>query len=177
MKKIAEQKQKHNPVQEILEREGSLTIEELLNANQAQFIQQILEVEAEAFLGRKRYERSDSSKGYRNGSYAKRVKLPGGSITVQKPHFRNTKENFVSRILKGIAYLSEKVKMMAVEMYVRGLSTRDIEATLQEPNGKPMFSRSMISALAERLYQQYREFQERDLSQYRCGVSVCGWRV
>jgi len=53
---------------------------------------------------------------------------------------------------------------MAVEMYVRGLSTRDIEETLKEANGKPMFSRSMVSKLSERLYEQYREFSERDLS-------------
>jgi transposase-like protein len=56
--------------------------------------------------------------------------------------------------------------MVALEMYVRGLSTRDIEQTLREPNGKPMFSRSMISALSERLYEQYKAFQARDLSQF-----------
>ena len=174
MKKVTEQKlktkpdawHKHNQASEVLQREGSLAIEELLNANQAQFIQQTLEVEAEEFLGRKRYEHSESSKGYRNGSYPKRVMLPGSSVTINKPHFRNTKEKFVSRILKSIALLSEKVKMIALEMYIRGLSTRDIEATLQEPDGRPMFSRSMISTLSERLYAQYQEFSQRDLSSF-----------
>jgi putative transposase len=154
MKKVAEEKEKNNQAQEIIQREGIMAIEELLTANQAQFIQQTLEVEAEEFLGRKRYEHTESAKGYRNGSYAKRVRLSGGSVTIQKSHFRNTKEKFASRILKGIADLAEKVRSMALEMYVRGLSTRDIEATLREPDGKPMFSRTMISTLTQRLYEQ-----------------------
>jgi len=166
MKKVAEQKQKHNKAAEVIHRESEFSIEELLIANQTEFIQQTLEVEVEEFLGRKRYEHGKATKGYRNGSYPKRVKLPGASTTIDHPHFRNTQEKFTSRILRGIAQLSEKVKMMALEMYVRGLSTRDIEKTLQEPDGKPMFSRSMISTLTERLYQQYQEFSQRDLSSF-----------
>jgi transposase-like protein len=166
MKKVTEQKQKHNATQAVLENEGSMAIEELLIENQQKFIQQTLDVEVEEFLGRKRYEHSKTSSGYRNGSYPKRVLLPGSTITVHKPHFRNVKGTFTSRILRGIAQLSDKLRMVALEMYIRGLSTRDIEATLREPNGKPMFSRSMISVLSERLYEQYKEFQARDLSQF-----------
>ncbi len=165
MKKVAEQKQKNNATRELLQNEGSLAIEELLQDNQQKFIQQTLDVEVEEFLGRKWYEHSEQLKGYRNGSYPKRVMLPGSTLTIQSPHFRNAKEKFTSRILRGIAQLSDKLRMVALEMYVRGLSTRDIEATLREPNGKPMFSRSMISTLSERLYEQYKEFQARDLSQ------------
>ncbi|KAF0150798.1 MAG: transposase mutator type [Ignavibacteria bacterium] len=166
MQKLKEQKHKDNSAVEILEKEGSLAIEELLQLNQQKFIEETLEVEVEEYLGRKRYEHSESPKGYRNGSYPKKVMLPGSSITINKPHFRNVKEKFTSRILRGIAQLSDKLRMVALEMYVRGLSTRDIEATLREPNGKPMFSRSVISVLTKRLYEQYKEFQERDLSQF-----------
>lgn len=166
MKKVAEEKKKYNTAETVMQQEGSLAIEELLLENQQKFIQETIDVEVEEFLGRKRYEHSKTNTGYRNGSYPKRVLLPGSTISVNKPHLRNTKEKFSSRILRGIARISENLRMAALEMYVRGLSTRDIEATLRDSSGKPMFSRSMISTLSERLYDQYREFQKRDLSPF-----------
>jgi transposase-like protein len=53
---------------------------------------------------------------------------------------------------------------MAIEMYTRGLSTRDIEATLVDENGDPLLSRSSISRMSEELYAEYEAFAERDLS-------------
>ncbi len=48
--------------------------------------------------------------------------------------------------------------------YVRGLSTRDIEQTLIDEKGKPILSRSVVSELNERLYAEYEQFRQRDLS-------------
>lgn len=166
MNKIASREEKHNRIKELMEREGSFSVEELLQEQQARFIQEVLDTEVEEFLGRKRYEHSKADKGYRNGSYPKKVKLPGGSVTIRKPHLRKTKEKFVSMILRGIAKISEKLRTLALELYIRGLSTRDIATTLRELDGKPMFSRSMISTLSERLYLQYQDFSKRDLSGY-----------
>jgi putative transposase len=166
MRKVELREEKNNEIKSLMEHEGSLAIEELLQAQQARFIQEVIDTEVDEFLGRKRYEHAEAVKGYRNGSYAKKVKLPGGSVVVRKPHLRKTNEKFVSRILRGITQVAEKVRMLALEMYVRGLSTRDIEATLREPNGKPMLSRSQVSRLSERLYEQYQEFSRRDLSGY-----------
>jgi transposase-like protein len=164
MKKITAMEKKRKEIEEILGREGALAIEELHRAGQEKLIQEILEVEVEEYLGRKRYSRSEKPSGYRNGYYPSTIAIPGDRLRILKPHFRKTEKKFKSRILEGVVRLSEKLKTMAVEMYVRGLSTRDIEATLQQSNGKPMFSRSMVSQLSERLYKQYREFSERDLS-------------
>lgn len=50
-------------------------------------------------------------------------------------------------------------------MYVRGLSTRDIDATLTDETGKPLLSRSAASRLTESLYQEYEAFTKRDLSE------------
>jgi transposase-like protein len=164
MKKITATEKKRKEIEEILGREGGLAIEELHRAGQEELIQRILDVEVEEYLGRKRYGRSEKPTGYRNGYYKSTIAIPGDRLTVMKPHFRKTEKKFKSRILEGVVRLSEKLKTMAVEMYVRGLSTRDIEQTLKESDGKPMFSRSMVSKLSERLYEQYREFSERDLS-------------
>jgi transposase-like protein len=164
MKKITALEAKRKEIEEILGREGGIAIEELHRAGQEELIQRILDVEVEEYLGRKWHKRCEKPTGYRNGYYKSTIAVPGERLRILKPHFRKTDKKFKSRILEGVVRLSEKLKTMAVEMYVRGLSTRDIEETLKEANGKPMFSRSMVSKLSERLYEQYREFSERDLS-------------
>jgi putative transposase len=166
MKKIPASKEKHNQVEEILSREGALAIEEFHRAGQEKLIQEVLETEVDAFLGRKWYEHNEKSKGYRNGYYQRKGLLPGGAVTIRHPRVRNTKEPFVSRILKGLAQYADRVRVMALEMYVRGLSTRDIEKTFIDSNNTPIFSRSVVSKLAERLYVQYQEYSQRDLSTY-----------
>ena len=166
MKKVSERDKRNKSINSIMEHEGKETIEEMLTGNQARFVQAAVDTEIDEFLGRKHYEHGDSSKGYRNGFYFKDVELPGAAFTIKRTTFRNTKEKFVSRVLKGIAHISDKIKTMALEMYVRGLSTRDIEATLVEADGTPMFSKSGVSILAKRLYGEYLKFSQRDLSEF-----------
>src|SRR5690625_2889032 len=53
---------------------------------------------------------------------------------------------------------------MANDMYVRGLSTRDIEQTLVDGQGDPVLSRSVTSRLTEELYAEYERWAMKDLS-------------
>jgi putative transposase len=51
-------------------------------------------------------------------------------------------------------------------MYARGLSTRDVEECFREEfNGELMISRSAVSEITHRLWEHYRAFCERDLSE------------
>jgi transposase-like protein len=61
---------------------------------------------------------------------------------------------------------SDVLERLAVEMYARGLSTRDIEAALTEATGEPVLSRSTVSELSDSLWQEYEAFCERDLSPF-----------
>lgn len=49
-------------------------------------------------------------------------------------------------------------------MYTRGLSTRDIEDLLYEATRDHLLSKSQASKVTEVLWEEYRYFQERDLS-------------
>lgn len=54
---------------------------------------------------------------------------------------------------------------MAIEMYAGGLSTRDVEDTLRDPEtGELILSKDAVSELTEELLKEYERFCERDLS-------------
>jgi putative transposase len=53
---------------------------------------------------------------------------------------------------------------LVIEMYVRGLSTRDIEELLRDEEGELLLSRSAVSELCERLWGEYEAFAAADLS-------------
>ena len=140
---------------------------ELLRRGSAAILQEGLEGEVTEFLGRDRYERreEDMPSGYRNGYRKRHLKTTGGTITVQEPRTRDTDVPFESALLGRVERIEERLKAMALEMYARGLSTRDIEQTLVDESGAPLLSRATISRMTEELYAEYEAFAKRDLSE------------
>lgn len=129
--------------------------------------QQMLEAEAEEHLGRGWYERRSADgprTGYRNGYELRTLKTPAGTVTVQQPKLRGTPQPFRALLIKQLARLGYGLTRLATEMYVRGLSTRDIEETLVDEAGKPLLSRSTTSRVTDELYREYEAFTQRDLS-------------
>ncbi len=61
---------------------------------------------------------------------------------------------------------SEELEALAVEMYARGLSTRDIEALFADARGQSLLSRTAVSEITERLWAEYEAFASRDLSEF-----------
>jgi transposase-like protein len=59
---------------------------------------------------------------------------------------------------------SDVLERLAVEMYARGLSTRDIEDALREATGDRLLSRTAVSQVTEVLWEEYEAFARRDLS-------------
>ena len=134
-----------------------------------QIIQQTSEHDVDDFLDRNWYERGGDDKtnrGYRNDYTPVTLKTSQGPLRIQRPRVRDHSEQFDSKILARIDKLEKAVIAMATEMYVRGLSTRDIEQTLVDEDGRPLLSRSSVSRLTESLYEEYERWQNRDLSQY-----------
>lgn len=145
--------------------DSSDLVSELMRRGAEFILQRGLEEEVTDFLGREHYERGSSRhRGYRNGYQDRRIKTSEGTLQVRRPRVRESEETFESELLRRIGSIEERLKQMAIEMYVRGLSTRDIEATLTDEDGKPLLSRSGTSRLAEALMAEYEAFIERDLS-------------
>lgn len=62
---------------------------------------------------------------------------------------------------------SEELERLAIGMYVRELSLRDIEAAFTDARGRCVLSRMAASTVAERLWTDYQEFATRSLAQIR----------
>lgn len=137
-------------------------------------VQQALEQEQEDFLGRGRYERRGEGTGdrpayYRNGYEQGKLKTAEGEVKVRVPQVRGSSSPYRSRLMEFLGGNSEALERLVVEMYARGLSTRDVEECFRdETTGELMISRSAVSEITDQLWEDYREFSERDLS----GVEV-----
>ena len=84
--------------------------------------------------------------GYRNGYRAGRLNSAEGSIAYSAPQIAERAEPFRSRIREIAAAAGRRNwRRLAVEMYARGLSTRDIEALFADETGKPLLSRTAVS--------------------------------
>ncbi len=135
-----------------------------------QLVQQALEQEQEDFLGRSRYERRDeettSRRGYRNGYEDADLSTAEGKVGVRMPQVRGSSEPYHSKLMEFLAGNSEALERLVTEMYARGLSTRDVEECFKDhDSGELMISRSAVSEITNQLWEDYRAFSERDLSE------------
>lgn len=69
-----------------------------------------------------------------------------------------------SEVRQALSGRTEELERLAIEMYARGLSVRDIEAAFTDPAGHSVLSRSAASRVAERLWEDYQEFATRSLA-------------
>jgi putative transposase len=130
-------------------------------------IEEALEGEARDALGRDYYARGASpGAGYRNGHRSGRLKSAEGAIEYSAPQIADRAEPFRSRLREILGDRTEVLESLAVEMYARGLSTRDIEALFADEAGKSLLSRTAVSEITERLWAEYEAFASRDLSEF-----------
>jgi putative transposase len=130
-------------------------------------IEEALEGEARDALGRDYYARGAApGAGYRNGYRPGRLKSAEGPIGYSAPQIAERAEPFRSKIRGILGGRTEELEALAIEMYARGLSTRDIETLFADETGKSMLSRSAVSEITERLWAEYETFASRDLSEF-----------
>ena len=130
-------------------------------------VQEMVEQEVTDYLERGHYQRrrpEQEHRGYRNGYEPGRVRTAEGEIVVQVPQVRDTPETYRSQLMTFLRGNSDVLERLAVEMYARGLSTRDIEDALEEATGNRLLSRTAVSQITEVLWDEYEAFAERDLS-------------
>lgn len=173
-------------------------LSELMRLGAQRILQEATEAEVDEFLGRGWYQRNDEQtqhRGYRNGYTPVTCKTSQGPLKIQRPRVRDNEQPFESRILARIDGLEDRLVTLATEMYVRGLSMRDIEQTLTDSDGAAILSRSVTSRLTDQLYNEYERWNGRDLSEddvvygffdgvyesvrrYTNGQTIlCGWGI
>ena len=89
-------------------------------------VEELLEAEVAERLGRGYYERGGGAgAGHRNGYRRGRLKTAEGEVEYSIPQVRGLEEPFRSRLRPELGKRTEALEDLAVEMYARGLSTRD----------------------------------------------------
>lgn len=148
--------------------EPQFSVSDLVRKAATLIMQEMVEGEVTDFLGRGHYERSreEANKGYRSGYEPMTVKTGEGTFAIARPQVRGTAEPFHSRLAAFFKGNSEVLEKLAVEMYARGLSTRDIEDALMEATGDTVLSKTAVSKVTDIPWKEFEEFQQRDLSSF-----------
>ena len=130
-------------------------------------VEEALEGEVSDVLGRERYEaRRGRESGYRNGYRPGKMKTRRAQWTIRLRRSVDTPEPFVSSVRAALSGRTRELERLAVELYARGLSTRDIEDTFTDETGRRLLSRAAVSEITEKLWAEYEDFCKRDLSEH-----------
>ena len=148
--------------------EGKNILSGMVQAGAQLMLQRALEEEVTVFLGRGHYKRGNRlQNGYRNGYEPAAISSGEGKIQVELPQTRETEFPFQSIILDLWQRRSENLEKLIPSLYIKGLSTRDIERALQENLGVDKVSRSVVSKLSKKIYSDFDQWRKRDLSGYK----------
>ena len=131
-------------------------------------IQQALEDELSEFLGRARYERTETPVSHRNGyERPQKIATTSGPMEIERPRVRDaSKLGFESRIVgKGVAR-TYALETLVICSFLRGLSVRDVEAALEETFDEPVISKSTVSRVLEDTRERYRVWCKRRLDEH-----------
>ena len=123
-------------------------------------LQQTLEAEASFRLGAESYERVDTRKGYRNGSYSRTLKTRVGQIELSVPRDRDGV--FQTRLFRRYQRSEKSFILSLMEMSLQGVSTRKVSKITEELCGTS-FSRSFVSSLSKDLDEQLHAWRNRSL--------------
>lgn len=147
---------------------------QLMQLSMRKFVQELLlEKEVQEHIGKAYYEHGNTRVGYRNGYKPAHLETTEKKLSIEKPQVVNSPEEFSSKLWPHIKGNTEQLEKIAVEMYARGCSTRDIEELLKDEDGRILLSKSAISQLNQRLWEEYEAFCKTDLSSYDIVYIFC----
>jgi len=157
----------------------SRAIERVAQLGAQLLLQSAVEAEVAAFLGRDRYERAascgDPHPGMRNGYCPTTVKTTAGPVTLARPKLRGTTERFASRLFGMHVTKTNALESLVIAGFVRGLSTRDVEAALVEALGEQAaVSKSTVVADLRRDQDPVRGVERPPPRRRRAGLPVFG---
>jgi putative transposase len=150
------------------DRELPEILEEVARLGAQLMMQAALEAEVTAFLGRDRYQRAavmpDAQPGARNGYRPVSIKTTAGPVTLERPKLRGTTAAFASRLFGKHVTKTNALESLVIASFVRGLSVRDVEATLADALGdQAAISKSTVSQVCRAIKAEYDTWARRRL--------------
>ena len=141
-------------------------VSNIFNELRGKVIQRLLDAEMEAFLGYDKSEHGEKESSNRRNGYtskAKKVKTDTGEITICPPRDRDGK--FEPQIVKKRQRVLEGFDEIAIAMYAKGMSLKDISEMIQHIY-KVELSIETISKLTSSVSEEVKKWQERPLEKF-----------
>jgi putative transposase len=148
------------------DRDLAEVLEDVARLGARLILQTALEAEVTEFLGRDRYARGDRARpGHRNGYASTTVKTTAGPVELARPKLRGTDTAFASRLLGKHVTKTHALESLVIAGYVRGLSTRDVEASLADALGpEATLSKSTVSRVCTAIRDEFDAWRHRHLA-------------
>ena len=143
-----------NMLETKLDRLVSEKVEQLLNA--------MLDAEADEITGAARYERSGERKAYRAGHYERDLTVKAGKMSLKVPKLKGAV--FESAVIERYRRREESVEEALIDMYLAGVSTRQVDDVSQLLWGDRMPSQTLSDKL-KKVYADIDEWRGRPLEQ------------
>ena len=137
-----------------LDRVVRKTVEETLDA--------MLDAEADEITGAARYERSGERKAYRAGHYERDLTVKAGKMSLKVPKLKGAV--FESAVIERYRRREESVEEALIDMYLAGVSTRQVDDVSQLLWGDRMPSQTLSDKL-KKVYADIDEWRGRPLEQ------------
>src|ERR687891_967243 len=141
-------------------------LEEAVRGQVRVFIEQLLEEELDAALGRGRYERGTRSNGRRHGHRSRQLVTTFGPLSLSVPRARLRDEageqEWKSELLPAYKRLSRRAEALIAEVYLAGMNTRRARRALAKLF-EGHVGKDVVSWAWQKTRSAWQAWQERDL--------------
>jgi putative transposase len=142
-------------------------LEEAVRRQVRAFIEELLEEELEAALGRGRYERDGAAKGHRHGRRPRRLVTSFGPLELAVPRARLRdaagEREWKSELLPAYRRLSRRAEALVAQAYLAGVNTRRVRRALAGLFAGRI-GKDAVSRAWRRTRSAWEAWRERDLS-------------
>lgn len=154
---------KKDIIKSIIEEYGVTSPTDITNALKdllGETLQEMMEAEFDEHMGYDKHDHSTKKDNYRNGSSKKTVKTSQGNIELTIPRDRNASFDpvIIEKHTRDISDIDNKI----INLYARGMSTRDINESIKDIYGIDVSS-AMISKITDKIIPKALEWQQRPL--------------
>lgn len=155
---------KNDIIKSIIKEYGVTTPSDITNALKdllGDTLQEMMNAEFEEHMGYEKHDHSSDKNNYRNGASKKTVKTSQGNIELNVPRDRNSSFDpvIVEKHTRDISDVDNKI----INLYARGMSTRDISESIKDIYGIDV-SAAMISSITDKIIPKALEWQNRPLN-------------
>lgn len=123
-----------------------------------------MKFERERYLQAGAYERTENRLGFANGYQSKKIDTPMGTLTVSVPKSAGAEKPFYPSCLERGMRSSRAVMLAVAEMYILGVSTRDVEKVMAQ-FGLESLSSTQVSRAMALLDEDLEAWRNRDLGE------------